>query len=129
MAQNKVQFQKGVSLPEFLKNYGTEEQCFDALFTWRWPNGFSCPVCGHEGSCQLRTRKLQQCNRCRHQASITAGTIFSSTKLPLTVWFLGLYFVVHDKKGVSSLELKRRLGISYRAAWRMKHKLMQAMME
>lgn len=129
MAQNKVQFQKGLSLPDFLKNYGTEEQCFDALFQWRWPTGFICPNCSHDKSCQLKSRKLQQCNRCHHQASITAGTVFSSTKLALTTWFLGLYFVTQDKKGISSLELKRRLGISYHAAWRMKHKLMQAMME
>lgn len=43
MARNKVQFQKGVSLSEFIKHYGTEEQCFNALFAWRWPNGFQCP--------------------------------------------------------------------------------------
>lgn len=129
MAENKVQFQKGVSLPDFLKNYGAEEQCFDALFQWRWPDGFVCPNCGHGKSCQLKNRKLQQCNQCHQQTSITAGTIFSSTKLPLTTWFLGLYFIVQDKKGISSLELKRCLGISYHAAWRMKQKFMQAMME
>ena len=129
MAKNKVQFQKGVSLPDYLKLYGTEDQCFDALFEWRWPEGFVCPNCGHKKSCQLKGRKLQQCNQCHHQASITAGTIFHSTKLPLTTWFLGLYFIVQDKKGISSLELKRCLGISYHAAWRMKQKFMQAMME
>ena len=129
MAKNKVQFQKGISLPDYLKLYGAEAQCFDALFQWRWPEGFVCPNCGHKKSCQLKSRKLQQCNRCHHQVSITAGTIFHSTKLPLTTWFLGLYFIVQDKKGISSLELKRCLGISYHAAWRMKQKFMQAMME
>ena len=129
MAQNKVQFQKGVSLPEFMKFYGTEEQCFNALFDWRWPDGFECQECGSHKYCQLATRKLQQCNGCHHQASVTAGTIFASTKLPLTTWFLGLYFITQDKKGVSALQLKRRLGISYPAAWRMKQKLMQVMME
>jgi len=129
MAENKVQSQKGISLIKYLEIYGTEEQCFDALFEWRWPNGFICPKCGHKESCQLTTRKLQQCNHCHHQTSITAGTIFSSTKLPLSIWFLGLYFITQDKKGISALELKRRLGISYHAAWRMKQKFMQAMME
>ena len=129
MAQNKVQFQKGVSLPQFLSIYGTEEQCFDALFAWRWPSGFRCPECGCTKSCRLTARKLQQCNKCHHQASITAGTIFQSTKLPLRIWFLGIYFVTQDKKGISSLELKRCLGISYKAAWRMKHKLSQVMLE
>ena len=129
MAQNKVQFQKGMSLPDFMRLYGTEEQCFDALFKWRWPNGFVCPKCGCTKGCQLSSRKLQQCSACHHQTSITADTVFSATKLPLTTWFLGMYFVTQDKKGVSSLELMRRLGISYKAAWRMKQKLMQVMME
>jgi hypothetical protein len=129
MAQNKVQFQKGLSLPDFLKLYGTEDLCFQALFDWRWPKGFRCSDCGSTKYCQLSTRKLFQCGRCHRQESITSQTIFSSTKLPLTTWFLGLYFITQDKKGVSALGLKRRLGISYPAAWRMRQKLMQVMME
>ena len=129
MARNPVQFQKGISLNEFLSLYGTEDQCFDALYRWRWPNGFVCPHCGHDRGCQLNTHKLQQCNRCHHQTSITAGTIFDSTKLPLTVWFQAIYLMTQDKKGVSAMKLHRHLGISYNAAWRMKHKLMQVMME
>ena len=98
MARNPVQFQKGISLNEFLSLYGTEEQCFDALYRWRWPNGFVCPNCGHDRGCQLTTHKLQQCYRCNRQTSITAGTIFEATKLPLTVSeipscvLLSLYF-------------------------------------
>ncbi len=129
MARNKVQFQKGISLTEFLKNYGTEEQCFDALFAWRWPNGFQCPHCGYGKSCRLTHRKLQQCHRCHRQTSITAGTIFEATKLPLTTWFLAIYLITQSKKGVSAMQLRRHLGISYNAAWRMKHKLMQVMLE
>ena len=93
------------------------------------PTGFVCPHCGHDRGCQLNTHKLQQCNRCHHQTSITAGTIFDSTKLPLTVWFQAIYLMTQDKKGVSAMKLHRHLGISYNAAWRMKHKLMQVMME
>lgn len=129
MAQNKVQFQKGISLPDFIQRYGTEEQCFNALFTWRWPQGFICPRCGGRKSCQLTTRKLLQCQSCHHQTSITANTIFSHTHLPLATWFLGIYFITQGKKGISALALMRQLGISYKAAWRMKQKLMQAMME
>ena len=54
MARNPVQFQKGISLNAFLSLYGTEDQCFDALYQWRWPNGFLCPHCGHDRSCQLK---------------------------------------------------------------------------
>lgn len=129
MARNKVQFQKGVSLNEFINQYGTEEKCFNALYAWRWPEGFQCPNCNHNKSCQLTSRKLQQCNRCHQQTSLTAGTIFESTKLSLTLWFQGIYLLTQDKKGVSAMQLHRQLGISYNAAWRMKHKLMQVMME
>ena len=104
MARNPVQFQKGISLNAFLSLYGTEDQCFDTLFQWRWPNGFLCPHCAHDRCCQLTSRKLQQCNRCHRQTSITAGTIFGSTKLALTVWFQAIYLMTQDKKGVKGGE-------------------------
>ena len=129
MPRNQVQFQKGISLKQFLELYGTEQQCFDALFKWRWPDGFQCPHCGHDKSCQLTVRQLRQCNRCHRQTSITAGTIFDSTKLPLTLWFQAIFLLTQSKKGVSAMQLSRDLGVSYNAAWRMKHKLMQVMVE
>ena len=107
MARNPIQFQKGISLNEFLSLYGTEEQCFDALYRWRWPEGFVCPNCGHDRHCQLTTHKLQQCYRCNRQTSITAGTIFEATKLPLTVWFQGIYFI--SSFGVQADEVLRRI--------------------
>ena len=63
MAKNQVQFQRGLSLPRFLKQYGTEEQCRDALFQWRWPEGFVCPECEHTGYCEIAGRNLYQCYR------------------------------------------------------------------
>jgi hypothetical protein len=77
----------------------------------------------------LANRKLQQCNRCHRQTSVTAGTNFESTKLPLTIWFQAIYLITQDKKGISAMKLHRHLEISYNAAWRVKHKLMQVMME
>lgn len=129
MAKNKIQFQQGLSLPEFLTQYGSEEQCRKALFQWRWPHGFKCPECGHDKYCTLKSRKLFQCNRCRSQISVTAGTIFDSTKLPLSTWFLGIYFVTQSKVSVSALSLKRFIGVSYNTALLMKHKIQQVMKE
>ena len=132
MAKNQIQFQYGLSLSEFQQSYGTEDQCYSALFHWRWPDGFRCPLCGSEKASTITNpngKLLKQCYRCHHQTSITAGTIFESTKLPLKTWFLGMYFMTQDKKGVSAMELHRLLGISYNAAWRMKQKLMQVMLE
>lgn len=128
MSRNRIQFQPGLSLPEFLKNYGAEEQCRTALFNLRWPAGFSCPQCGHGSACQLK-RPVHQCNRCHHQASLTARTIFDSTKLPLTTWFLAIYLLTQRKNSLSALQLSRELGVSYNTAWKLKHKIMQVMLE
>jgi hypothetical protein len=130
MAKNRVQFQKGLSFPEFLSQYGSEAQCAETLFGWRWPEGFVCPECGHaDGYVSVRTRGLLQCKHCRHQTSLTAGTVFAYSKLPLTTWILAMYLLTQQKNGVSALELKRQLGVSYPTAWSIKHKLLQAMLE
>ncbi len=129
MAKNLVQFQKGMSLPEFLEKYGNDEQCLAEAFRLRWPQGFSCPKCGNRTYCTLKVRKLIQCNRCRRQTSVTAGTIFHGTKLPLSKWFLAIYLISQDKNGISALELSRQIGVSHNAAWKLKHKLMQVMLE
>ena len=131
MAMNRIQFQPGLSMPDFLKDYGTEGQCEQALEAIRWPNGFGCPRCGHAVHCVLRdgVRKVFQCNACRHQASLIAGTVFQGTKLPLTIWFLAIYLISQAKTGLSALALKRHLGVSYPTAWLIHHKLMQVMAE
>jgi transposase-like protein len=130
MSKNKIQFQKGLSLPEFLKDYGTEEQCFKALLNLRWPEGFVCPKCQCKAYCRLKNRKfLFQCNACRTQTSITAGTIYHSTKLPLTKWLLATYLMTQSKSGISQLELARQLGVSANTGAMVYHKLAQVMME
>lgn len=128
MSKNKVQFQKGMSLSDFLTRFGTQAQCEQALVAWRWPTGFVCPECGHTGHCVLG-RGLFQCHRCRRQTSLTAGTLFAGTKLPLTKWLLAIYLLTQSKNGISALDLSRQLGVCYNSAWLMKHKLMQAMLE
>ena len=131
MPMNQVQFQHGMSLPDFLSSYGTEAQCAAALAAHRWPDGFRCPRCeapahyvvGHGA------RKLFQCRACRHQTSLTAGTLMDSTKLPLRTWFLAIYLISQAKTGLSALALKRHLGTSYRTAWLVHQKLMATMSE
>jgi hypothetical protein len=116
-------------LQEFISKYGSEEKCYQALFIWRWPNGFRCPECDHDRYCTLKSRKLMQCNMCRSQISVTARTIFESTKLPLTTWFLGFYFVTQSKVSISVLSLKRTLGVSYNTTFLIKHKIQEVMKE
>ena len=130
MPMNRVQFQRGLSLPEFMDRFGTEEQCEAALIAARWPLGFVCPECG---AMQARTtfrrlgRLYWQCGGCQHQCSVTSGTVFEATKLPLTRWFIAMQLLTQSKNNVSALELKRQLGVCYRTAWLVKHKLLEAM--
>jgi transposase-like protein len=93
----------------------------------RWREGLTCPGCGGRSFCELKTRKLFQCNRCKRQVRLTAGTVFQDTKLPLTTWFAAIYHLTQSKGGVSSIELGRRLGVKQGTAWLMTHKLMRAM--
>lgn len=132
MAMNRIQFQPGLSLAGFLDQYGTEAACAQALKRARWPKGFVCPRCEGRRFSRCTSRhgeRLWQCKSCRHQTSLISDTVFASTKLPLTRWFLALYLLTQSKTNMAALELMRHLGVCYRTAWRIKHKLMQAMTE
>src|ERR671938_1289763 len=118
---------RGLSEAAFRERFGTEKACREALFATRWREGLTCPACGHRGFCALRTRKVFQCNRCKKQLSLTAGTVFQDAKLPLTAWFTAIYQLTQAKGGISSIELARRLGVRQPTAWLVKHKLMRAM--
>src|SRR6476659_5575255 len=129
MPRNRVQHQKGLSDDAFERLYPDEEACRKAWFAWRWPEGFKCPRCAGSKYCEIRERQLLQCRQCRYQTSLIAGTVLQGTKLPMRVWFRAMHLLAQGKKGLSNIELGRRLGISTNAAWRVQHKLMQAMIE
>ena len=134
MARNMVQFQKGLSEAAYGKIYGAESQCLAQVIAWRWPGGFVCPECGGAKHCMIKPsrsypRGLFQCNACKRQTSPIAGTIFASTKLALTIWFRAMYHMTQSKRGMSSIELGRRLGTTQTTAWKIKQKLAQVMME
>lgn len=114
-----------------MASFGTEEQCAEAVKQARWPQGFECPRCGSAAHYVVGhgARKLFQCNGCRHQTSLTAGSLFASTKLPLKTWFLAIYLLSQAKTGLSALALKRQVGVSYPTAWLMHQKIMHAMAE
>lgn len=86
-----------------------------------------CPKCGGVDHCIVGPRKLFQCNACRRQTSPTAGTVFASTKVPLTTWFRAMYLITQTKQGISSIELGRRLGTTQTTAWKIKTKLTEVM--
>jgi len=115
------------TLMELERRFGDESACRAYLFALRWPEGFVCARCG--GTTAWPTQRgLWVCAGCRYQVSVTAGTIFQDSKLPLTVWFRAMWHVTSQKHGVSALGLQRVLGLgSYKTAWAMLHKLRRAM--
>jgi transposase-like protein len=115
-------------LREFQLQFATEEACEEYLMTCRWPDGFACPRCRHGRAYRIARTRRWQCVACRHQVSLTAGTILHNTKTPLTVWFWAAYLAVTDKRGISALLLQRQLGLRrYETAWMLLHKLRRAM--
>lgn len=114
-------------LLELEARFSTEEACRGYLFQLRWPAGFECPRCGGRKA-WLASELLWECSGCHRQTSVTAGTIFQDSRLPLTLWFRAVWWVTSQKNGVSAMGLQRVLGLkSYKTAWTMLHKLRHAM--
>jgi len=112
---------------EFEERFGDEEACREYLAALRWPDGFKCPSCGSCDSWKSR-RGLYQCTRCDRQTSVTAGTVFQDTRLPLRLWFRAMWAVTGYKHGVSAKSLQRVLGMNrYETVWTWLHKLRAAM--
>jgi len=116
-----------MGLIEFQRRFRTEAACRKHLFKLRWPDGFECPRCGHDQCFDLPKRKLYQCKSCGHQTSVTAGTVMHRTRTPLRMWFWAIYLAANDKRGLSALQLSKKLKVSYYVAWTMLHKIRQAM--
>lgn len=115
------------TLMELEGRFADDSSCRSYLFALRWPTGFVCPRCGGRTAWSMN-RGLWLCGGCRHQASVTAGTIFQDSHLPLTTWFRAMWYVTSQKNGASALGLQRVLGLgSYKTAWAMLHKLRRAM--
>ena len=103
--------------------FRTDADCLDYLEWLRWPAGFACAACGHDGAWRLGDGRFR-CSGCGHRTSVTAGTIFDRTRTPLTVWFTACWLFATGKDGISALSLKRTLEIgSYQTAWAMLHRL------
>lgn len=115
------------TLLELEERFGTEEACRHYLGQLRWPTGFICPFCRGKGG-WLDRRQRWTCQACRRQSTVTAGTIFEGTHLPLRVWFRAAWLVTSQKFGASALGVQRVLGLgSYETAWSWLHKLRRAM--
>jgi transposase-like protein len=139
-----------MNLIDAAKQFATPEACVDYLEAMRWPDGVTCLQCGGSKVSRIqtndteRTRKnakgeirtvrvpgriVYQCQNpaCTHQFSVTTGTIFHDTHLPLDKWFAAVALMVNAKKGLSALQLKRDLGCAYKTAWYLAHRIREAM--
>lgn len=115
------------TLMEFEKQFATEEACRMYLEKVRWPNGFLCPRCGSNRAWRM-SRGLWLCGECRRQTSVTVGTVFEASRLPLIMWFRAMWYITSQKNGASAQGVQRVLGLgSYRTAWTWLHKLRRAM--
>ncbi len=118
---------KTPTLCEVLKEFGNDESCRDYLEALRWPDKISCPRCNSEKISRVYERKVFDCDSCRYQFSVLAGTIFQDTKLPLPTWFATVYLMCESKKGISANQVNRMMGGSYKTAWYLCHRIRAAM--
>jgi len=113
---------------QFLDWFPDEQACTAYLQRIRWPRGVVCRRCGESGEAYRASRGRVVCRHCRHQCTLTAGTVFDKTRTSLRSWFAAVWYITNQKQGVTALGLQRVLGLgSYQTAWTMLHRLRQAM--
>jgi transposase-like protein len=118
-----------MNLIELVDRFHDEDKCRRYLEGLRWPDGLECPRCGGKTISHITTRRQLDCDSCRYRFSVTAGTIFHDSHLPLWKWFLAVYLIVESKKGISANQLKRTLNVSYKTAWYLCHRIRAALNE
>ena len=128
-----------MKLIDVARDFNTDDKCLDYLERMRWPMGVCCAQCGslkisritRESKTKNKRTRLYQCleKGCGHQFSPTAGTIFHDSHLPLTKWFIAIALICEAKKGVSACQIQRHLGVNYRTAWHLCHRIRQATKE
>lgn len=124
-----------MNLSQLAKHFSDENAARELLEGMRWPNGPACPHCGGSDPYKLTPRKpaaktrpgLYKCRACRKQFTVTVGTVFEDSRIPLSKWLLAIHLLSASKKGMSAHQIHRMLDISYKAAWFMMHRLRYAM--
>ena len=115
------------NLLTLVDDFNTDAKCRELLERLRWPNGVACLRCGSLGVSEIERRAQFDCNDCRYQFSVTAGTIMHDSHLPLRKWFMAIYLMCESKKGMSALQIKRTLNVAYKTAWYLCHRIRKAM--
>jgi transposase-like protein len=118
-----------IDLCKLVDRFGDDQKCRNYLEHLRWKDGVTCPKCLGTRVSSILKRDQYDCDSCRYQFSVTAGTIFHDTHLPLVKWFLAVFLICQSRKGMSANQLKRMLRINYRTAWYLCHRIRHAMAE
>lgn len=118
---------ESLTIFQFQNQFPDEQSCMDYLANLKWSNGFVCPQCGHTKCCKGNKSHIRQCTKCSHLVSPTSGTLFHKVKFPLLKAFYIIYYVSTNRKGISSTELSRKLGLRQKTCWLFKRKVMHAM--
>ena len=116
-----------MTLPRLMVDYDTDAECRAALEELRWPDGVCCLRCGSLSISRIKTRKQYDCNDCRYRFSVTTGTILNDSHLALPKWFMAVLLMCEAKKGISANQMKRTLGVAYKTAWYLCHRIREAM--
>lgn len=118
-----------MNLVELVKEFADEKKCRAYIEALRWPDGPECPRCKNEKVYRIAGREQFVCSSCDYQFSATSGTIFHDSHLPLWKWFLAVYLMMESKKAMSANQMKRTLGVSYKTAWYLCHRIRKAIEE
>jgi transposase-like protein len=118
-----------MNLIELVEEFSDEKKCRAYLEGLRWPSGVQCPRCQSVKVYRVLDREQFDCDSCRYQFSVTAGTIFNDTHLPLWKWFIAVYLMMESKKGMSACQMQRTLKVAYRTAWYLCHRIRKAIEE
>src|SRR6266446_4423169 len=118
-----------MNMVKLVDQFGSDNKCREYLEELRWPKRVKCPRCNGEEVHRLTERQQFACKACQYHFSVTSGTIFHDSHLSLWKWFLTVYMMIESKKGISANQVKRTLGVSYKTAWYLCHRIRAAMKE
>lgn len=125
--KKKKEVKPEINLMRLIDRFSCEEKCREFLERLRWPEEVCCTRCGDVDLCEIPKRNKWACLGCGYHFSVTAGTIMHDSHLPLRKWFIAVYMMVESKKGVSANQLKRVLGVHYKTAWYLCHRIREAL--
>jgi transposase-like protein len=117
-----------MNLVKLTEQFGTDEKCRKALEQLRWKNGPECPRCKSKAT-PISAREQFDCDSCHYQFSVTTGTMFHDSHLSLWKWFITVALLCEAKKGMSACQIQRTIGVSYKTAWYLTHRIRKAMVE